>query len=186
MLELQVAGLERARDQHRDTAVALQLHLEDVEDRRRCNNLRLWGIPESVDTETLDEKLQELFHAVLEEPAGVIEVDRAHRALGPRSADPERPRDVVCRLLRYVQKEHIIRKAWEQGEVVLDGAQIKILPDLSRAPLRRRALLRPIQDLAIQKVFTYRWGSHSLQPSGRTKWPSPYKHQWTFLPFFNS
>lgn len=32
-LEQRVDGLERARDQHRDMAVALQLHLEDVEDR---------------------------------------------------------------------------------------------------------------------------------------------------------
>lgn len=107
-LELPVVGLERARDQHRDTAVAFQLHLEDVEDR---NNLRLWGIPEAVEAETLGERVQDLFHAVLEEPTGGVEIDRAHRALSPRSADPDRPRDVVCRLLRYTQKEHILRRA---------------------------------------------------------------------------
>lgn len=34
-LEIRVAAWERARDQHHDTAVWLQLHLEDVEDRSR-------------------------------------------------------------------------------------------------------------------------------------------------------
>lgn len=40
---------------------------------------------------------------------------------GPRSADPDRPRDVVCRLLRYAQKELILRRAWERGDVLFDG-----------------------------------------------------------------
>lgn len=87
--------LERARDQHRDTAIAPQLHLEDVKDQSHCNNLRLRGIPESVEVENLGQAVQGLFRAVLEEPLGVVEVDRAHRTLGPKSADPERPRDVV-------------------------------------------------------------------------------------------
>lgn len=43
------------------------------------------GIPETVEA---------LFRVV-------VEIDREHRALGPRSADPDRPRDVVYRLLRY-------------------------------------------------------------------------------------
>lgn len=157
-LEQQVAGLERERDHQRDTAVALQLHLEEAEDQSRHNNLRLREIPESVDAETLEEALQGLFREVLEDPSGVVEVDRVHRALGPRSADPGRPRDVVCRLLRYAQKERIVRRAWEQGKILRSGSQVKILPDLSRATLRRRALLKPILDLARRQGFTYRWG----------------------------
>lgn len=38
-LETQVSELKGSRDQHRDTAVALQLHVEDIEDRSRRNNL---------------------------------------------------------------------------------------------------------------------------------------------------
>lgn len=90
----------------------------------------------------MDGRLQELFREILEEPLAVIEVDRAHRALGPRAADQDRPQDVVCRLLRYAQKERIIRKAWEHGTVSVNGAQVKVLPDLSRAPLRRRAKIK--------------------------------------------
>lgn len=57
---------------------------------------------------------------------------------------------MVCRLHRYVQKEDILRRAWELGEVDL--------LDLSRATLQCRALLRPVLELAKQRGFTYRWG----------------------------
>lgn len=77
------------------------------------------------------------FHTILDNPNRTIELDRVHRALGPRSADLSRPHDVVCRLHCYTQKDDILRTAWEHGVMELDRAQIKILPDLPRATLRR-------------------------------------------------
>lgn len=111
-----------------------------------------------MNTAVLDDTLLGLFRDVLEDLEEIVEVDHAHRALGPRSADPNRPRDVVCRLLRYVQKERILRGAWERNEILLNGSTIKVLPDLSRATLRRRAMLKPVLDLAKSRGFTYRWG----------------------------
>lgn len=35
---------------------------------------------------------------------------------------------------------------------------MRILPDLSRATLKRRAMLHPVLDLAKQRGLTYRWG----------------------------
>lgn len=98
LLSDRVSALEQARDQQRDTAIALQLHLEDVEDRSRRNNLRLRGIPEMAQQENLGETVREIFRTVLEEPHLEIELDRVHRALGPKSDDPDRPRDVIRRL----------------------------------------------------------------------------------------
>lgn len=89
-------ALEQSRDHHRDTAVALQLHLKDIEDQSRRNNFRLRGIPEDTDMENLGEVVKGIFRTVLEDPNANIVLDRAHRALGPRSVDPSRPRDVIC------------------------------------------------------------------------------------------
>lgn len=111
-----------------------------------------------VGAEDLEGKLQELFREVLKEPLAAVEIDRAHRAMGPRAEDQDRPRDVICRLLRYAQKDRIVRGAWERGTVSVDGAPVTILPDLSRATLRRRAMLKPALELARQLGFTYRWG----------------------------
>lgn len=86
-----------------------------------------------------------------------IKVDRVHRALGPRSSDPSRPQDVICRLHHYIHKEAIAHRAWESGDLEFDGARV-ILPDLSRAMLHHRALPKPLLDLARRRNATYRWG----------------------------
>lgn len=87
-----------------------------------------------------------------------VELERIHRALGPRPTDPVRPRNVICRLHHYAHKELIACKAWEAGEQDFDGATIKVLPDLSRATLQRRAMLRPLLDLARWMDASYCWG----------------------------
>lgn len=76
----------------------------------------------------------------------------------PKSIDPARPRDVICRLHRYKQKEVVLRKAWEYETLEFDGAEVKILPDLSRATPQRRAMLRPLLDVARRLNVIYRWG----------------------------
>lgn len=63
-----VAALKQSQDQHREAAIALQLHLEDVEDRSRCNNLRLRGIPEPADAEDVGAKVIGIFCDVLGDP----------------------------------------------------------------------------------------------------------------------
>lgn len=136
-----------------------QLCQEDMEDRSRRNNLRLRGLPEATGTEDLSATALAIFRSI----DGVVlpthvTIDRIHRALGPRSADPARPRDVICKLHHYTQKDHIIRKAWEAGDLEFDGVYIKILPDLSRAALHRPAMLKPLLDLARRQDATYRWG----------------------------
>lgn len=66
--------------------------------------------------------------------------------------------DVLCRLHRYAQKEIILRKAWDHGDIDFDGAHMQILPDLSRATLQRRAMLKPALEIARRHGCTYFWG----------------------------
>lgn len=153
-----IEALERSQESQDATAVDLQLHLEDLEDRSRRNNLRLRGIPEATGAEDLPATVTAIFQEVMGPSSPSVELDRVHRTLGPKSPDPARPRDVLCRIHHYNQKELILRRAWEHGAVEFDGATIKLLPDLSRATLQRRAMLRPLLDLARIQDCTYRWG----------------------------
>lgn len=157
-LTQRVLALERSQETQTSRAVDLQLHLEDLEDHSRRNSLRLRGIPETTGSEDLSASVTAIFQKLLGTAPPLLELDRVHRTLGPKPSNPERPRDVLCRLHRYTQKELILRKAWDHGEVECEGAMIKILPDLSRATLQRRALLRPALELAKRQGCTYRWG----------------------------
>lgn len=99
-------------------------------------------------------------------------------ALGPRSTDAERSRDVICRLHRYSHKGMILRQAWEAGDIDFERARVPILPDLFRATLQQRVLMRPLPERIRQLGCTYWCGFphcpqrvgflHSASPGGFT------------------
>lgn len=130
-----------------------------VETLFRYKELRLRGLPEVTGPEDLATSAVAIFRQLTDGaiPAD-LELDRIHRTLGPRQSDPNCPQDVICRVHCFTQKEIIARKAWEVGNMDFDGASIKIMPDLSRAMLHRRGLLRPALDIARRQGATYRWG----------------------------
>lgn len=105
--------------------------MEEIEDWGRGNNLQLRGLPEATGAENLPATTLAIYQQLAGDlfPAS-LEFDRIHRVLGTRSPDPERPRDVICRIHCYSHKEIMMRKAWEAERVEFDGAVIKILPDL--------------------------------------------------------
>lgn len=159
VLERRMSAMEENQNMQAEALQEQQLRLEEMEDRSRRNNLRLRGLPEATGPEDLADTAIAIFRSLpgIELPDRIV-IDRIHRALGPKPTDPLRPRDVICRVHHYVHKEQILRKAWEAEDPELDGATIKIFPDLSRATLQRRAILKPLLDLARRKGATYRWG----------------------------
>lgn len=159
VLERRISAVEASCTTQANTILNQQLRLEEMEDRSRRNNLRLRGLPEATGAEDLTATIMAIFRDLMGELyPNSLSFDRIHRALGPRSTDLERPRDVICRIHQYAQKEMILRAAWEKGNMEFDGACIRIMPDLSRPTLQRRALLRPVLEAARRSGATYRWG----------------------------
>lgn len=93
----------------------------------RRNNLRICGIPESVSTTNPLLMLKRLFNGLLgAEEGAAIEIDRAHRMLGPRSQDPRRSRDILGCIHYFTIKELILHKASE-WDILLDGYKVQLL-----------------------------------------------------------
>lgn len=150
---------DRAIEQNTQHIHMLFSIAEDHENRNRRNNLRVRGIPESVTTPNIMPTLNKLFNNLLGDPEGSqIEMDRAHRTLGPKNPDPNRPRDVVCRLHYFTVKEQILRKARDKGDIHLDGCKIQLLADLSKMTLDKRRALRPLLDILRDHEIAYSWG----------------------------
>lgn len=157
-IERRLSAVEAAQTAQASVILAQQLQLEEVEDRSRQNNLRLRGIPEATGIEDLAESTLAIFRDLMgEHYPPSLSFDCIHRALGPRSTDLDRPRDVICRIHQYAHKEMVLPVAWEKGDVTFDGAVIWILPDLSKSTLQRRALLKPVLEVARNAGTTYRW-----------------------------
>lgn len=80
--------------------------------------------------------VKKIFNFLLEKPeTSNIELDRVHQALGPRNIDSTKPRDMICRVHFYREKEEIMRKAREKGQVNLNGTSVYLLHDLCRFTL---------------------------------------------------
>ncbi|KAJ8412272.1 hypothetical protein AAFF_G00145390 [Aldrovandia affinis] len=89
----------------------------DLQSRSRRNTIRVLGLPEGVEgaqpVAFFGRMLEEMFRDVL---GGVPEIERAHRSLGPKPAPHQRPRPVLIRLLRFQEKDRIIREARAKRE----------------------------------------------------------------------
>ncbi|KAG7455603.1 hypothetical protein JOB18_003129 [Solea senegalensis] len=99
----------------------------DLESRSRRNNIRLIGVPESIEgprpTSFFADLLSEVLgDQILQSPP---ELDRAHRALTAIPQPGSRPRPVILRLHRYQIKELIIREACKsRGKLQYRGSPI--------------------------------------------------------------
>lgn len=136
----------------------LHRHVEDLNNRVRRHNIRVWGVPESTDPGTLQQTICTIFNDLIDRPAdSPIEIERAHRALRPQPRDNEPPRDVICCVVNYPLKEEILRKAREWGCILHNGTEVKLFQDLSQITLQNRRALRPLLDALCTRNILYRW-----------------------------
>lgn len=108
--------------------------LTDLEDRSRRNNIVISGIEES-DSETW-EATEKLVNDLLETKLDLkeVEIERAHRIGRKRT---ESPRLIICKLLKYKDKERVL-KNWSK----LKGTNIFINEDFSEKTRTARFHLR--------------------------------------------
>ncbi|KAI4802297.1 hypothetical protein KUCAC02_020145 [Chaenocephalus aceratus] len=100
----------------------LQAKLTDLESRSRRNNIRIIGLPESIE----GPHPSTFFSEILAEVLG----DIAHRALSNKPGLGQRPRPVVIRLHRFQQKDKIIHEARaKRGKLQYRGTPIAIYED---------------------------------------------------------
>lgn len=80
----------------------LHKHMEDLDNRSRRHNLRVRGIPETVEAGQLTQVTLSIFNDILgRPPEAPIEWERLHRALKPRARETAPPRDVICCLVNF-------------------------------------------------------------------------------------
>lgn len=90
-----------------DQMIQIQLHIDDLENRSRRQNIRLRRITESVPQSELCSTVTNIFNCYLDgTPDTDIIIDRVHRTMGPRSGPSDRLRDVLC-LHSFILKEEI-------------------------------------------------------------------------------
>lgn len=136
---------------------ALEMKLDDVENRERRNNIRVLNVPElsNEPPSAVPALLQKVIDELFQEEGGFkVDFDRAHRGanLG------RRPRVIIARLHRYTDKQKILEKVRSRGHFLFQGQEIVFFPDLSLYTLDRRRECRPLTLWLRDKGVKYRWG----------------------------
>ncbi|KAI4788433.1 hypothetical protein KUCAC02_025853 [Chaenocephalus aceratus] len=130
-----------------DSNVKLLAKVTDLKSRSRRNNIRIVGLPESIEgphpSTFFPKLLMEVFgEGVLDSPP---ECDRAQRSLTDKPKPGQRPRPVIIRVQRYQQKEKIIREARaRRGKLQYQGTPIAIYEDYTPEVMEQRYKYREV------------------------------------------
>ena len=132
-------------------------HMEDLDNRGRRQNLRVRGLPESVEGDLISQSVVGLFNSILDRPPQTdIDLVRIHRALRPKGKEADPPRDVICCLADFRIKEDILRKA-RGKQLSCQGAPIQLFQDLSGITLKHCRDLRPLLNVLRDRNISYKW-----------------------------
>lgn len=136
----------------------LHRQVEDLENRSRRHNLRIRGLPESVENDKLTPTVTGIFNNLLgRPPMSAVKMERIHRALRPKGKANDPPRDVICCLCDFQLKEDILRNAKLRSKCMYEDITIQIYQDLSQITLQHRRDLRPLLEALRNKSIIYRW-----------------------------
>lgn len=121
----------------------LEAKTDDLENRGRRKNLRIFGLKEGVEGEqTLLNFVTDILPKWLAlPPEKTFTLERVHRTLANKK--PNQNRAVLVRFLNFQEKEFVYREA-RKSEIKHDGAKITFAQDLSAETVRIRREFHPV------------------------------------------
>lgn len=144
---------------HRD--IDLSAKCDDLQNRLRRNNIRIFQIPEDSEGKDMAGFIKDLLQKELKLPPDLdIKIERAHRSLAAKPKDATvPPRSIIVRFLDAAVKDAIIKQAWSQGPVLFQGKRIYFdqdySPDLQRKRMRVHEVIKQLKKKDIQARCLY-------------------------------
>ncbi|KAF7648192.1 hypothetical protein LDENG_00160570 [Lucifuga dentata] len=122
----------------------LTTRCEDLQNRSRCNNLRIYRVPEGSEGKDVKVFVKELIQSVLQPiPEVNLQIERAHRSLTAKPRNPTAtPRSLIVRFVDYSVKEAILRQAWSQKQILYKAEPIYFDHNYSPELQKKRAQLK--------------------------------------------
>lgn len=126
----------------------LEAKTDDLENRGRRKNLRLFGLKEGAEGEqTLLNFVNDMLPKWLGlPPEKTFTLERVHRTVANKR--PNQSRAVLIRFLNFQEKEFVYREA-RKSEIKHDGVRITFAQDLSAETLRTRREFHPVIKLFV-------------------------------------
>ncbi|CAH2300581.1 Hypothetical predicted protein [Pelobates cultripes] len=148
----------RAIETLQERVLYLEDGLEDLNNRSRRQNIRIRGLPESIQPEAILPTVQAIFQSILPDTSEQERyIERAHRALRPPAFNLNAPRDVITKLLHFPIKERLM-KAARDSPPIYQGHTLHFYQDLAPTTLKKRRDLQPLTTALMEKGWRYMWG----------------------------
>uniref|UniRef100_H2ZT69 L1 transposable element RRM domain-containing protein n=1 Tax=Latimeria chalumnae TaxID=7897 RepID=H2ZT69_LATCH len=129
--------------------------IDNLENRSRKNNVRIIGFPEGVEEGNPMNFLQKVLPGLLDLEGKILEMERAHWALGPHPAPGQSTRALIVKLLRYPTRDLLLQAAKLKGQVMWREHRISIFPDWSRELQLKRQWFWDIRKILREKKIKY-------------------------------
>uniref|UniRef100_A0A671SCF4 L1 transposable element RRM domain-containing protein n=1 Tax=Sinocyclocheilus anshuiensis TaxID=1608454 RepID=A0A671SCF4_9TELE len=132
--------------------------VEYLENYSRRNNIRIVGMKEGSEGSDPVKFFSEWLPKILgtQHSSEQLDIEQAHRTLNPVPNPDKPPRPILVRLLRYQDREKILRLAKQKGEITMDGRRISIFPDMSPDLAKRcKQMIPALKALKERKVSCY-------------------------------
>lgn len=155
--EDRLVGLDKTVLQLRKQNEYLLEKVDQLENYSRCNNIRIINLPEGCEGTNPVKFFTDWLPATLgtDNFPDPITIEQVHRALYPRPPPDKKPRPIIIRLLRYQDRERVLRAAAskERNTIPHDGTPVMLFPDMSPAVARRRREYNQVKkELAARKI----------------------------------
>lgn len=118
---------------------------DDMENRLRRNNIRVYGIPEEAEGKEMVPFMVEFFRTTLTLKDDVeIKLERAHRAIAPKPKTKASTRSIIVRFLDFSVKQAVLQQAWKQRDITFQGQKVYFDQDYSPDVQRKRKQVREV------------------------------------------
>uniref|UniRef100_A0A3Q4GJ23 L1 transposable element RRM domain-containing protein n=1 Tax=Neolamprologus brichardi TaxID=32507 RepID=A0A3Q4GJ23_NEOBR len=132
------AAMKDALTKVMESYKSIQRKMTDLEGRTRRNNIRLYGLPEGAEGDSIPQFVEDLRKKALSLPHDIsLRIQRAHRALTGKPGQNAPARSIILNFQEYIRKEDILKRAWA-GKVVYKGQHILFDHDYATEVAQKR------------------------------------------------
>ena len=154
-----INNLVDASEVQEESSEWIKNKLADLEDRFRRNNMKIRGIPESVQPLDLRSYAIDLFSSLLPDLTNVdLTIDRIHRLPKPAFLPAAIPRDVILHMTFFHVKEQLMQAMRRNEKIPSRFQNLQLYPDLSQHTLQKRRNLGTITKALRNHDISYKWG----------------------------
>lgn len=172
--EQRVEELETANTELRDSLLyslkqqrTFQAKITDLEGHSRRNNIRIYGIKEGKEGPSMLTFINDFLKTKLMLDGSMdLQIQRAHRSLGPKHKDEAVSRSILVNFQRFDIKDKILKTAWTK-KITYDGKMVMFAHDF---PAEVNSRLKEYKD--IRKILKEK------QIRFQTPYPAKMKIYW--------